>query len=99
MSIAEKAIEDWIVSSPNLLFPNEQVLVIAQSVSGKSMADVIALDTYGNLLVVEIKRDWSDRSTVSQLLEYAAGYKDCGYETFNQLAQVYLKWSGGELID
>jgi hypothetical protein len=99
LGIAEKAIENWIAKRPDLLFPNEQVLVIAQSVSGESMADVIALDSFGNLLVVEIKRDWSDRATVSQLLEYAAGYTDCGYETFNQLAQRYNKWSGGELIE
>jgi hypothetical protein len=98
LGVAEKTIEDWIASRPELLFQNEQVLVIAQSVSGESMADVIALDSFGSLLVVEIKRDWSDRSTVSQLLEYAAGYKDYGYESFNQLAQKYRKWPGGGLI-
>ncbi len=99
LGVAEKAIESWIAQRPELLFPNEQVLVIAQSVSGESMADVIALDSFGNLLVVEIKRDWSDRSTVAQLLEYAANYKDCRYEILNQLAQRYEQWSGGELIE
>lgn len=98
LGVAEKVIEDWIAENPALLFPKEQVLVLAQSVQGQSMADVLALDSFGNLIVVEIKRDWSDRSAVSQLLEYAAGYKDCSYETFNQLAQHYAKWPGGELI-
>jgi hypothetical protein len=99
LGVLEKAIENWIANSPELLFPKEQVLVFAQSVAGQSMADVLALDSFGNLVVVEVKRDWSDRSTVSQLLEYAAGCKDCAYEFFNQQAKQYKKWTGGELID
>ncbi len=98
LGVLEKAIENWIARNPNLLFPREQVLVFAQSVKGKNMADVLALDSFGNLLVVEIKRDWSDRSTVSQLLEYAASYREQAYEFFNQQAQRYEDWSGGELI-
>jgi hypothetical protein len=99
LGLLEKAIENWIAVNPELLFPKEQVLVFAQSVAGESMADVLALDSFGNLVVVEVKRDWSDRSTVSQLLEYAAGCKDCAYEFFNQQAKQYKKWTGGELID
>ncbi len=98
LGVPEKTIEDWIASQPELLFPKERVLVIGQSIAGQSMADVLALDSVGNLVVVEVKRDWSDRSTVGQLLEYAAAYKDAAYETFNQLAQRYGKWPGGELI-
>jgi hypothetical protein len=99
LGIVEKAIEEWIALNPELLFPKEQVLVFAQSIAGERMADVLAIDSVGSLLVVEVKRDWSSRSTVSQLLEYAAGYKDCRYEFFNQLAKQYKKWSGGELIE
>lgn len=98
LGVKEKTIEDWIASHPELLFPKEQVLVIGQSVAGKGMADILSLDSFGNLVIVEIKRDWSDRSTVAQLLEYAAEYKDSTYAIFNQLAQAYKKWPGGELI-
>jgi hypothetical protein len=98
LGVQEKTIENWIASHPGLLLPKEQVLVIGQSISGQSMADVLALDSFGNLVVVEIKRDWSDRSTVAQLLEYAATYKDYTYESFNQLAQKYKNWTDCELI-
>jgi hypothetical protein len=98
LGVQEKTIEDWLANHPELLFPKEQVLVFAQSVAGKHMADILALDSYGNLVIVEIKRDWSDRSTVAQLLEYAADCKDTPYETFNQWAQEYRKWAGGELL-
>ena len=99
IGIYEKTIEDWISSHPELLFPREQVLIIGQSIQGKSMADVLALDSYGNLVIMEIKRDWSDRSTVAQLLEYAATYAESTYEDFNRIAKNYTKWGNGELID
>ena len=98
IGIQEKTIEDWIADHPELLFPREQILVIGQSIAGESMADVLALDSLGNLILIEIKRDWSDRATVAQLLEYAAAYKGATYERLNQEAQRYEKWSGDELI-
>ncbi|MBI1876672.1 MAG: DUF91 domain-containing protein [Chloroflexi bacterium] len=98
LGILEKTIEDWIANHPELLFPKEEVLIIGRSISGKNMADILALDTLGNLVIVEIKRDWSDRSTVAQLLEYAAEYKDATYEKLDRLAQGYKNWQEGELI-
>lgn len=97
MDIKEKAIEDWIASDPQLLFPDEEVLVIGQSVAGQRMADVLALDSVGNLIVVEIKRGKSDRSTIGQLLEYAARLDEAGYERLNEIAKNYSKWQGPEL--
>jgi len=70
--LLEKSIEDFIADHPKTLFPNEEILVIAQSISYRNMADVLALDATGNLIIVEIKIDHSRRETVGQLLEYAA---------------------------
>ena len=64
LGLKEKDIENWIARHPELLFGKERVLVFAQSVMGDSMADVFALDTSGRLILVEMKRDWSDRATV-----------------------------------
>lgn len=79
VGLLEKHIEHWLASHPEILLPGEQVLVIARSIAGQSMADILALDSAGRLIVVEIKRDWSSRETVGQLLEYAAKLSDCGY--------------------
>ena len=49
------------------------------------MADISILDATGNLVIVEIKRDRSDRTTVGQLLEYAADLADCDYEHLDDL--------------
>ena len=98
LGIREKAIENWIAALPKLLLPNEEVLIIGQSVSGQGMADILALDSLGNLLLVEIKRDWSDRATVGQLLGYAAEFRGVVYERLDAEAQRYPKWKGSDLL-
>ena len=83
----------------SLLFGNERLLVIGQSVSGQSMADILALDAERNLIVVEIKRDWSNRSTVGQLLEYAAKMANSKYEDIEKYAHAYWEDESQSLID
>jgi len=97
--LLEKNIEDFIADHPKTLFPNEEILVIAQSISYRNMADVLALDATGNLIIVEIKRDHSSLETVGQLLEYAAKLKDVTYDELNDISQKYKKWITNDLYD
>lgn len=99
LDVEEKTIEDWIADHPELILPKEELLVIGQSIAGKGMADVLALDALGNLVIVEIKRDWSNRATIAQLLEYASDLKDANYERLNRETHGYKKWQGEELIN
>ena len=97
LCLLEKDVENWIARHPELLFGSgEKVLVVAQSVSGHSMADVLALDAEGKLVIVEIKRDWSDRATVGQLLEYAAAMTGKNYEDLEELYRNYWTRLNGE---
>lgn len=91
LGLLEKHIEQWLADHPEILLPGEQVMVIGQSVSGQSMADILALDSAGRLIVVEIKRDSSSRETVGQLLEYAAKLSNCGYGFLEGLARKYRR--------
>ncbi|MBO0589052.1 hypothetical protein [Sporosarcina sp. E16_8] len=99
VGLLERNIEDFIADHPKTLFPNEEILVIAQSISYRNMADVLALDATGNLIIVEIKRDHSSRETVGQLLEYAAKMKDVTYDELNDISQKYKKWTSNNLYD
>ena len=89
LKLTEKDLENWMARHQALLFGGEEVLVIAQSVQGRSMADILALDAEGNLVIVEIKRDWSDRKTIGQLLEYAADMSGRRYEYLERRHQAY----------
>ena len=91
IGLVESDIERWLAGQPNLLLPNEQLLVIARSVAGQAMADMLALDALGRLVIVEIKRDWSDRTTVGQLLEYAARLRTSSFDELQGYARRYRR--------
>lgn len=91
LDIREKDLENWISKNPELLFGGEGILVISQSVSGQKMQDILALDADGKLIIIEIKRDWSDRATVGQLLEYAANMTEFSQDKLEQLHKDYWK--------
>jgi hypothetical protein len=89
LGLLEKDLENWLANKPWLLLPNEELLVIARSVAGQSMADVLALDALGRLVIVEIKRHLSDRTVVGQLLEYAARLRNASFEELQDHARRY----------
>ncbi len=95
LKLKEKDLENWIAENPELLFGTEQILVISQSVSGKRMADILALDAERRLVIVEIKRDWADRETVGQLLEYAANMAGSRYKDLEKLHESHWKQHHG----
>jgi hypothetical protein len=99
LGLLEKNLEDWVAKYPELLFGAERVLVIGQSISGQRMADILALDGDGSLVVVEMKRDWSDRSTVGQLLEYAARVAEWKYDDLERMARKHWKKPGASLLE
>ena len=81
----ERDIENLLVMNPGLLFTEPSaVLIIGQEISGESIADVLAVDSQGNLIVVEIKRGSSDRATVGQILDYAAELSTWNYNDFDE---------------
>jgi hypothetical protein len=97
LGLLEKDIENWIADRPNIILPNEKILVIGQSISGQSMADVLAIDEFGRLVIVEVKRSPTSRDTVAQLLGYAARMHRITYDELNAIAKSHSEWSGGEL--
>ncbi|MBW6518164.1 MAG: hypothetical protein K0A89_06650 [ANME-2 cluster archaeon] len=100
LKINEKNIENWMATEPKLLFSNpDSVMIIAQEISGEVMADLLAVDSQGNLIIIEIKRDWSDRNTVGQILDYAALLASWEYEDFNDRWKKYKGVNAGDLFE
>lgn len=88
LMVTEKTIEDLMARNPGLVFTRpEAVLVIGQEVAGEPMADLLAADSQGTLIVIEAKRGSSDRNTVGQLLDYAAKLSNWDYGAFSKLWQ------------
>ena len=76
--VKENDIEKAIADRPTSIFRREAnelpLLIVKKSVQGARMADIIALDAEGRLVLVECKRGWATRETLAQLLDYASEY-------------------------
>ncbi len=100
LQVKEKRIENWMVEQPGLLFSNpEAVKIIAQEVSGEAIADLLAIDSQGNLIIIEIKRDSSDRGTIGQILDYAARLALWDYDDFDRRWQKHPKSDKRDLFE
>jgi hypothetical protein len=68
----EKSLEDWVEADPSIVA--DDVLLIGRQVPTGygTVLDLLGMDSDGNLVVIELKRDQTLRETVAQSLEYAA---------------------------
>jgi hypothetical protein len=77
------------------LFEGSRILIIGRQVTTNlnTRIDLLGIDSAGNTVVVELKRDATPRETIAQLLEYAAFVEELDY---SQLNEIYREYSGEE---
>ncbi|WP_049906457.1 hypothetical protein [Halorubrum tebenquichense] len=105
----EETLENWLHRNPELLL-DEQVLLIGRQVRlNTGVADLVGLDRWGNVLVVEIKKGLSgsgsasEGSIISQPLEYSEPLSSFNYDDLDDLYQEYQErierseWDVGEI--
>ncbi|MBX0296946.1 endonuclease NucS domain-containing protein [Haloarcula nitratireducens] len=67
-------LEEWAIEEPRIL--GEDLLVISSEYAKfedlRERLDILAIDTEGKLVVVELKRDRADRTTDLQAIKYAS---------------------------
>lgn len=85
--------EKWVETDPTVL--GEDLMVITTEYSGfdktNERLDVLAMDTQGNLVVVELKRDDSGKHVDLQALKYAAY---CAPMTLDDIAEIHVEYRG-----
>lgn len=90
INVKEKEIEKWVVEKPGILFSDpDAVMIIAQEITGELQADVLAVDSQGNLIIVEIKRHSANREVIGQILDYSARLSEWTYEQFDNRWKAY----------
>ena len=55
------------------------------------LPDLIGVDSEGNLVIVELKKDRTPRDVIAQLLEYAAWADELSEEQIQQIAEDYFQ--------
>lgn len=91
----ESHLEDWLQNSPWAL-AQEPILWIGRQTSASVeestiFPDLLGLDTEGNLVIVELKRDEAPREVVAQLLEYAAWANELSEQQIQEIAEDYFE--------
>jgi hypothetical protein len=90
----EERIEKWITQEISVLDPDEAgLLVIGEQVRtdfGKEI-DLLCIDSEGDLVIVELKRDKTPREVTAQALDYASWVKDLGAEEIEKIAAEHFK--------
>ena len=90
----EEHLENWLENSPRALV-QEDFLWIGRQTSaadedGTIFPDLLGIDSEGNLVIVELKRDQAPREVVAQLLEYAAWADGLSESQIRKTAEDYF---------
>lgn len=88
---AEKQLHQFLLRDPSLL--GVRLLVIGSEVPtpyGKRL-DLLAIDTDGNLHVLELKRDRTPREVVAQILDYGSWVSTLSRDEVIDIADKYLE--------
>lgn len=96
-NLYESDLESWIETTPQIL--GEDLLVVGRQVqldSGTDRIDLLALDTKGSLVVIELKRDLIGGTADLQALRYAAMLRGWSHDDLRAQAEGYWAPKGNE---
>lgn len=86
-------IEIWIRKNPSILseVEGEELIIIGeqQASETKKRLDLLGVDKFGNIVIIELKRDLAEEMVENQAITYASSYV---YSTFNEVCNIYAKY-------
>ena len=87
----ENRLEKWLIEDISIL-SNNLAVIGSQVVTpyGKKI-DILAINSIGELVIIELKRDKTYREVVAQALDYATWVKDLDYDDLNTILNKYAK--------
>lgn len=86
-------LEKWLKTDHKIL--GEDVLVIGEQVYTRSgPLDYLGIDSAGNLVIIELKRDRLAREALAQAIDYAS---DVAEWDFEKIDEICVKYSGNSL--
>lgn len=83
----EKTLQSWLIANPDAILEDSGMLVLGAEVTTNlgTYIDLLGLDRDGDVVVVELKRDETPRTTLAQALEYAAFVASLDHEDLEHL--------------
>ena len=81
----ENRLEKWLIEDISILSTDLAVLGSQVLTSFGKKIDILAINSIGELIIIELKRDMTYREVISQTLDYATWVKDLDYDDLNNI--------------
>lgn len=87
----ESRLEEWLREDIGLV--SDELLVISQQLPTAygGFIDLLAIDSVGNLVILELKKDRTPRDVVAQLLDYASWVQGLSHDSIEEIANAFIK--------
>ncbi len=86
----EEQIEDWLEEDISMISPDLMVIGRQVETDFGGVIDLLCIDSTGDLVLIELKRDKTPRDVTAQVLDYAAWVKDLSNDKIQEIANSYL---------
>ena len=87
----EHRLEKWLIDDISILSPDLAVIGSQIITPFGKKIDILAINSVGELVIIELKRDVTYREIIAQVLDYATWIKDLDYEGLNAILNKYGK--------
>jgi len=81
----ENRLEKWLIEDISILSNNLAVIGSQVLTSFSKKIDILAINSVGELIIIELKRDKTYREVIAQALDYATWVKDLDYDDLNNI--------------
>ena len=94
----ERDFEDLLEQDATLLLGNERLCIISRQtlIERSQKVDLLALDQHGNCVIIELKRGKPSRTTIAQVLEYAAAISKLSFADLERFTHRWFRQQGRE---
>ena len=86
-------IETWIRRNPSILSEGdeEELIIISNQKASltKKRLDLLGVDKFGNIVIIELKRDLAEKMTEFQVITYASSFVNT---TFGEACKIYAEY-------
>jgi len=90
-------LESWIASNPSII--GSDLVIIGRQVTTKSgPLDLLAIDSSGNTVIIELKRDILPRETLAQAIDYTSDVADWNIDKISETCTKYTGRGLDEVI-
>lgn len=90
----ESRLEEWIKEEISIV--SHDLVIIGNQIETEygGVIDLLCLDSRGDVVIIELKKDKTPRDITAQVLDYASWVKDLSNERITEIANAYLGEKG-----